>query len=84
MNLRKSVERAGYRVKELVLEPLASALAVLTEDEKELGVALVEMGAGTTDIAIFHEGKIRHLATVNYGGSNVTSDDFDLMLATTR
>jgi cell division protein FtsA len=74
MNLRKSVERAGYRVKELVLEPLASALAVLTEDEKELGVALVEMGAGTTDIAIFHEGKIRHLATVNYGGSNVTSD----------
>src|SRR5690242_11284991 len=74
MNLRKSVERAGYHVKELVLEPLASALAVLTEDEKELGVALVEMGAGTTDIAIFHEGKIRHLATVNYGGSNVTSD----------
>jgi cell division protein FtsA len=74
MNLRKSVERAGYRVKELVLEPLASALAVLTEVEKEIGVALVEMGAGTTDIAIFHEGKIRHLATVNYGGSNVTSD----------
>ena len=73
-NLRKSVERAGYHVKELVLEPLASALAVLTEDEKELGVALVEMGAGTTDVAIFHEGKIRHLATVNYGGSNVTSD----------
>ena len=74
MNLRKSVERAGYHVKELVLEPLASALAVLTEDEKELGVALVEMGAGTTDIAIFHEGKIRHLGTVNYGGSNVTND----------
>jgi cell division protein FtsA len=74
MNLRKAVERAGYHVKELVLEPLASALAVLTDDEKELGVALVEMGAGTTDIAIFHEGKIRHLATVNYGGSNVTSD----------
>jgi cell division protein FtsA len=74
MNLRKSVERAGYHVKELVLEPLASALAVLTEDEKELGVALVEMGAGTTDIAIFHEGKIRHLGTVNFGGSNVTND----------
>src|SRR5687768_7857107 len=60
-NLRKSVERAGYQVKELVLEPLASALAVLTEDERELGVSLVELGAGTTDIAIFHEGKIRHL-----------------------
>jgi cell division protein FtsA len=74
MNLRKSVERAGYRVKELVLEPIASALAVLTEDEKELGVALVEMGAGTTDIAIFHEGKIRHVAMIAFGGSNVTSD----------
>jgi cell division protein FtsA len=74
MNLRKSVERAGYHVQELVLEPLASALSVLTEDEKELGVALVEMGAGTTDIAVFHEGKIRHLGTVNYGGNNVTSD----------
>lgn len=74
MNLRKAVERAGYHVKELVLEPLASALSVLTEDEKELGVALVEMGAGTTDIAIFHEGKIRHLGTVNFGGSNVTND----------
>jgi cell division protein FtsA len=74
MNLRKSVERAGYHVRELVLEPLASSLSVLTEDEKELGVALVEMGAGTTDIAVFHEGKIRHLGTVNFGGNNVTSD----------
>jgi len=73
-NLRKSVEKAGYHVKELVLEPLASALAVLTEEEKELGVALVEMGAGTTDVAIFHEGKIRHLATINFGGSSVTND----------
>src|SRR5665213_784550 len=74
MNLRKSVERAGYRVRDLVLEPLASSLAVLTEDEKELGVALVELGAGTTDIAIFHEGKIRHLATLVYGGNIVTND----------
>ena len=74
MNLRKSVERAGYQVKELVLEPLASALATLTEDEKELGVALVELGAGTTDLAIFHEGKIRHLGTLAFGGNNVTSD----------
>ena len=73
-NLRKSVERAGYAVRELVLEPLASALAVLTEDEKELGVALVEMGGGTTDIAIFHEGKIRHLGTISFAGNNVTSD----------
>jgi cell division protein FtsA len=74
MNLRKAVDRAGYRVRELVLEPLASALGVLTEDEKELGVALVEMGAGATDLAIFHEGKIRFLGTVGFGGNNVTSD----------
>ena len=74
MNLRKAVERAGYGVKELVLEPLASAFSVLSEDEKELGVALVEMGAGTTDIAVFQEGKIRHLGTVAYGGNNVTND----------
>ena len=74
MNLRKAVERAGYGVRELVLEPLASAFSVLTEDEKELGVALVEMGAGTTDIAVFQEGKIRHLGTVNYGGNHVTND----------
>lgn len=74
MNLRKSVERAGYRVRELVLEPLASSFAVLTEDEKELGVALVELGASTTDIAIFHDGKIRHLGTINYGGNIVTND----------
>lgn len=74
MNLRKAIERAGYKPKELVLEPLASALAVLTEEEKELGVVLVELGAGTTDLAIFHEGKIRHLGTIPYGGNNVTSD----------
>jgi cell division protein FtsA len=74
MNLRRAVEKAGYKVRELVLEPLASALCVLTEDEKELGVLLVEMGAGTTDIAVFHEGKIRHLGTIPFGGANVTSD----------
>src|SRR5688500_19556047 len=61
MNLRKAEEKAGYKVRELVLEPLASALSVLTEDEKELGVALVEMGAGPTDIAVFLEAKIRAL-----------------------
>ncbi len=74
MNLRKAIERAGYKTRELVLEPLASALAVLTEEEKELGVVLVELGAGTTDLAIFHEGKIRHLGTIPYGGNTVTSD----------
>jgi len=74
MNLRKSIDRAGYKTRELVLEPLASALAVLSEEEKELGVALVELGAGTTDLAVFHEGKIRHLGTMPYGGNSVTAD----------
>ncbi|MCC6771299.1 MAG: cell division protein FtsA [Gemmatimonadaceae bacterium] len=74
LNLRKAVEKAGYRPLQLVLEPLASALAVLTEDEKELGVVLIEMGAGTSDIAVFHEAKIRHLGTVPFGGNNVTND----------
>ena len=74
IHIRRSIERAGYKLRELVLGPLASALAVLTEDEKELGVALVEMGAGTTNVAVFHEGKIRHLGTVPFGGKNVTRD----------
>jgi cell division protein FtsA len=73
-NLRRSVERAGYKVREMVLEPLASALAVLTEDEKALGVALIELGASATDVAVFDDGKIRHIATINFGGENVTGD----------
>jgi len=73
-NLRKSVQRAGYRVVDLVLEPLAASYAVLTEDEKELGVALVEVGGGSTGVAIFHEGKIRHLASLKFAGTHVTSD----------
>ena len=73
-NLRKSVEKAGLRVRELVLEPLASALAVLSEDEKDMGVALVELGATASDVAVFHDGKIRHLATIPFGGAHVTND----------
>jgi len=73
-NLRRSVERARYRPAELVLEPLAASYAVLTEDEKELGVALVEVGGGSTGVAIFHEGKIRHLASLKFAGAHVTSD----------
>jgi len=73
-NLRKSVQRAGYRVADLVLEPLAASYAILTDDEKELGVALVEVGGSSTGVAIFHEGKIRHLASLKYAGSHVTSD----------
>jgi cell division protein FtsA len=73
-NLRKSVQRAGYRVADLVLEPLATSYAVLTDDEKELGVALVEVGGSSTGVAIFHEGKIRHLASIKFAGGHVTND----------
>lgn len=73
-NLRKAVSRAGYRIQELVLEPLASSRAVVTEDEKEVGVAMVELGGGTTDIAVFYEGKIRHVAILPFGGLTVTND----------
>ena len=73
-NIRKAVSRAGYRIQELVLEPLASSRAVLTEDEKEVGVAMVEIGGGSTDLAVFHEGKIRHVAILPFGGLTVTND----------
>ncbi|MDQ3389539.1 MAG: cell division protein FtsA, partial [Gemmatimonadota bacterium] len=73
-NIRKSVSRAGYQVAELVLEPIASSLATLSEDEKEIGVALVELGGGSTDLIVFHERKIRHLATLPWGGATVSSD----------
>ena len=73
-NITKAVNRAGYRVQELVLEPLAGARAVLTEDEKEVGVAMVEIGASTTDVAAFFEGKVHHVAILPYGGSTLTTD----------
>jgi cell division protein FtsA len=73
-NIRKAVTRAGWQVAALVLEPLASSLAVLSEDEKEIGVVLVELGGGTTDVCIFHERKVRHLASLPWGGGTVTND----------
>jgi cell division protein FtsA len=73
-NICRSVERAGLNVKDLVLEPLASSYSVLSEDEKELGVIVMDMGGGTTDIAMFFEGCIRHTAVVALGGGNVTND----------
>ncbi|MGD9201220.1 MAG: cell division protein FtsA [Chitinispirillia bacterium] len=73
-NLVKSVEKAGLKVIDLVLEPLASSYAVLEDDEKELGVALIDMGGGTTDIAIYSEDSIRHTAVVGLGGEYVTKD----------
>ncbi len=74
MNIRKAVNRAGYRVQELVLEPLAGARSVLTEDEREVGVCMVEIGATTTDVAAYYEGKIRHVCVLPFGGSTLTAD----------
>lgn len=73
-NIVKCVRRCGLEVNDLILQPLASSLAVLTEDEKELGVVLVDIGGGTTDIAIFAEGAIRHTAVIPIAGDQITSD----------
>lgn len=73
-NIEKCVNRVGLQVQDVVLEPLASSSAVLTEDEMEAGVALVDIGGGTTDIAVYHEGVIRHTAVIPFGGNVVTKD----------
>ena len=73
-NIYKSVEKAGLRVKDIVLQPLASSYAVLEDDEKELGVALIDMGGGTSDIAIFIDNSIPQTSVVSRGGRNITSD----------
>ena len=73
-NIRKCVEKATLCVKELTLEPIASAASVLSEEEKEAGVALIDIGGGTTDITIFQEGIIRHTAVVPFGGDVITKD----------
>ncbi|MEY4979563.1 MAG: Cell division protein FtsA [Pseudomonadota bacterium] len=73
-NIVKCVRRCGLEVEQLMLNPLASSQAVLTEDEKELGVVLVDIGAGTTDVAIFTGGAIRHTAVIPVAGDLITSD----------
>jgi len=73
-NIRKCVERADLSVDEIILEPLASADAVLSAEEKEAGVVLVDIGGGTTDVAIFYEGIIRHTAVIPFGGNIITED----------
>ncbi|MCF8218404.1 MAG: cell division protein FtsA [Bacteroidales bacterium] len=73
-NINRCVTKAGMNVEDLILEPLASADAVLSEEEKEAGVVLVDIGGGTTDIAIFQDGIIRHSAVIPLGGSIVTED----------
>jgi len=73
-NIVKCVRRCGLEVSDLILQPLASSLAALTEDEKELGVCLVDIGGGTTDVAIFREGAIRHTAVIPIAGDQITND----------
>lgn len=73
-NIYKCVNKAGLEVAELTLEPLASSEAVLSEEEKEAGVVLVDIGGGTTDVAIFHDNIIRHTAVIPFGGNIITED----------
>ena len=73
-NIMKCVRRCGLEVRDLILQPLASATAVLTEDEKDLGVCLVDIGGGTTDLAVFVQGAIRHTAVIPIAGDQITND----------
>ena len=73
-NIEKCIRRCGLEVEEIILEQLASSYAVLTDDERELGVCLVDIGGGTTDIAIFTEGSIRHTGVIPIAGDQVTND----------
>jgi len=73
-NINKCVRRAGLEIDNLILEPLASSLAVLSEEEKEAGVCLIDIGGGTTDIAIFYDNIIRHTSVIPFGGNILTND----------
>ena len=73
-NVVKCCERSGLSVADLVLEPLAAAEAVVTPEERELGVALVDIGGGTTDIVVFHNGAVKHTAVLPIGGNHLTND----------
>lgn len=73
-NIYKCVTKAGLQIDQLTLEPLASSAAVLSDEEKEAGIALVDIGGGTTDIAIFQDGIIRHTAVIPFGGNVITDD----------
>lgn len=73
-NILRCIRRCGLEAEELILQPLASARAVVTDDEKDLGVCLVDIGGGTTDIAVFVKGAIRHTAVIPVGGDQITND----------
>ncbi len=73
-NINKCVKRANLEIEDLILEPLASSMSVLSDEEKEAGVCLVDIGGGTTDVALFHDSIIRHTAVIPFGGNIITSD----------
>ena len=73
-NIINCIDKAGYKVADIVLEPYASSLSVLHDDERDLGVAIIDIGGGTTDIAMFFDGSIRHTKVIGIGGENVTND----------
>lgn len=73
-NINRSVEKAGLKTKDLVLQPLASAAAVMSDDDLEAGVVIVDIGGGTTDLAVFYEGVLRYTAVIPFGGENITND----------
>jgi cell division protein FtsA len=73
-NINRSVEKSGLGIKDLVLQPLASAAAVMCDQDLEAGVAIVDIGGGTTDLAVFYEGILKHTAVIPYGGENITND----------
>lgn len=74
VNIKKSVERAGYTVKNYILQPLASSLSVLEENEQDLGTVLIDIGGGTTDVAIFRDKSIKHTRVIGVAGNQVTND----------
>lgn len=73
-NINRSVEKSGLKTKDLVLQPLASASAVMAQEDLEAGVAIVDIGGGTTDLAVFYEGILKHTAVIPFGGENITND----------
>jgi cell division protein FtsA len=73
-NINRSVEKAGLKVKDLMLQPLASSAAVMSEQDIEAGIAILDIGGGTTDLAVFYEGILKHTAVIPFGGENITND----------
>lgn len=73
-NIKKSVERAGFTIQEYILQPIASSISVLDENEQDLGVALIDIGGGTTDIAVYHNKTIKYTKVIGVAGNQVTND----------